>query len=99
MTEIWDQECGLQANPTNTHIWAQDANLNINLPDDLQSIWTPTMNILGTRTQIAFIYGGAALNLGDPEEDDQPKVIEDLTRLQETPGPDENRNFVWGGYR
>ena len=36
----------------------------------------------GKRTQIALREGGAALNMGDPADDDLPKVVEDLTGLQ-----------------
>ena len=53
------------------------------LPENLKPCWTATTNILGTRTQIALREGGAALNLGDPTDDDLPKVVEDLAGLQE----------------
>ena len=41
------------------------------------------MKILGNRTQIALREGGAALNLGSHTDDDLPKVVQDLTGLQE----------------
>ena len=41
------------------------------------------MKILGNRTQIALREGGAALNLGNHTDDDLPKVVQDLTGLQE----------------
>ena len=59
------------------------------------------MEILGTRTQIAFREGGAALNLGDPAEDDPPKVVEYLIpgpdKSRHNPGPDESRIGGFGG--
>ena len=41
------------------------------------------MKILGNRTQIALREGGAALNLGNHTDDDLPKVVQDLSGLQE----------------
>ena len=53
------------------------------LPENLKPCWTTAMKILGTRTQVALREGGAALNLGDPTDDDLPRVVEDLAGLQE----------------
>ena len=75
ITVIWEEECGLQINQSKTKIWAEDANLKNNLPEGLSTIWSPTMNILGNRTQIALREGGAALNLGNHTDDDLPRVV------------------------
>ena len=82
ITEIWEQSCGLQVNPTSTEIWAPYANLRNKRSEEMQTIWIPTMKVLGTRTQVSLREEGAALNLGGPEEDSLPNVVEDLTRLQ-----------------
>ena len=57
--------------------------LKNNLPEGLNTSWSPTMKTLGNRTQIALREGGAALNLGNHADDDLPKVVQDLTGLQE----------------
>ena len=58
ITEIWEEECGLQINQTKPTNWAEDGNLRNHLPDSLKPSWTPTMKILGNRTQIALREGG-----------------------------------------
>ena len=83
VTTIWEEECGLKINHSKTKIWAEDANLQTNLPEGLRPSWSPTMKTLGNRTHIALREGGAALNLGNHTDDDLPKVVQDLSGLQE----------------
>ena len=83
ITVIWEEECGLQINQSKSKIWAEDAGLKNDLPEGLNTSWTPTMEILGNRTHIALREGGAALNVGNHADDDLPKVVQDLTGLQE----------------
>ena len=68
-------------NQTKPTIWASDVDVRNNLPENLKPCSIATVKILGTRTQIALREGGAALNLGDPTDDDLPKVVEDLAGL------------------
>ena len=83
ITVTWEEKCGLQTNQSKTKIWAYNTNLQNNLPEGLKPHWSPTMKILGNRTQIALREGGAALKLGNHTDDDLPKVVQDLTGLQE----------------
>ena len=57
-SDIWEEECGLQTNQSKTKIWAEDGNLRNDLPENLKPSWTPTMKIMGNRTQIALREGG-----------------------------------------